>query len=433
MNRERVEAGADYKSLLEGSYMAHEIITAVGIDVSKGKSMVAVRRPGGQIILSPIQVSHTTEELNQLVERLRGIGGDIRIIMEHTGMYWRPIAHTLKEAGFFVSVVNAILIHNFSDNSLRKIKTDKADALKIANYGLTFWAELRNFSDEDEVRQMLKMQCRLYERTQKTSVELRNGLISLLDQTFPGINTILPSHYCSKRGHHKWVDFAKRFWHKDCVKKLSQNAFFNTYQKWCKKEGYRFREFEAEKIYCAAQNAVATFPQNESTKLLIGQAVDCLNAVYESMAVLREEMRRLASQLPEYEVVMAMQGAGDITGPKLIAEIGDVRRFTNKRALVDFAGVDAPPFQSGSFEAKSRHVSKRGSPHLRRTLFQIMSVVLQHGSIDNSVYLFMDKKRSEGKHFYVYMVAGAAKFLRIYYARVKEYLTALESSQEPAA
>lgn len=67
--------------------MAHEIITAVGIDVSKGKSMVAVRRPGGQIILSPIQVSHTTEELNQLVERLRGIGGDIRIIMEHTGMY----------------------------------------------------------------------------------------------------------------------------------------------------------------------------------------------------------------------------------------------------------------------------------------------------------------------------------------------------------
>ena len=413
--------------------MEHEIITAVGIDVSKGKSMVAVRRPGGQIVLPPIQVGHTAGELNQLVERLRGIGGNIRIIMEHTGMYWRPIAYVLKEAGFFVSVVNAILIHNFSDNSLRKVKTDKADALKIANYGLTFWAELRNFSDEDEIRQMLKMQCRLYDRTQKTSVELRNGLISLLDQTFPGINMILPSPYCSKRGHHKWVDFAKRFWHKDCVKKLSQNAFLNTYQKWCKKAGYRFRELEAEKIYSAAQNAVATFPQNESTKILISQAVDCLNAVYESMAVLREEMRRLASLLPEYEVVMAMQGAGDITGPKLIAEIGDVRRFTNKRALVAFAGVDAPPFQSGSFEAKSRHVSKRGSPHLRRTLFQVMSIVLQRSSIDNPVYLFMDKKRSEGKHFYVYMVAGAAKFLRIYYARVKEYLSALESGQAPAA
>lgn len=100
--------------------------------------------------------------------------------------------------------------------------------------------------------------------------------------------------------------------------------------------------------------------------------------------------------------------------------------------LVAFAGVDAPPFQSGNFEAKSRHVSKRGSPHLRRTLFQIMSVVLQHGSVDNAVYLFMNKKRAEGKHFYVYMVAGAAKFLRIYYARVKEYLVASEAGSKAA-
>ena len=191
--------------------MTSEVITAVGIDVSKGKSVVAVRRPGGEVILPPIQVNHTAEDLAHFVECLRKIGGDIRIVMEHIGMYWRPIAHALKEAGFFVSVVNAILIHNFSDNSLRKVKTDKADALKIANYCLTFWADLRNFSDEDETRQMLKMQCRLYERTQKTSVELRNGLISLLDQTFPGINKVLPSPYCSKRGHYKWVDLWSGF------------------------------------------------------------------------------------------------------------------------------------------------------------------------------------------------------------------------------
>lgn len=412
--------------------MMSEVMTAVGIDVSKGKSVVAARRPGGEVILPPIQVNHTAEDLAHLVERLRNIGGDIRIVMEHTGMYWRPISHVLKEAGFFVSVVNAILIHNFSDNSLRKVKTDRADALKIANYCLTFWAELRDFSDEDETRQMLKMQCRLYERTQKTSVELRNGLISLLDQTFPGINKVLPSPYRSKRGHYKWVDFVRSFWHKDCVKKHSLHAFSNSYQRWCKKEGYRFRQAEAEKIYSAAQNAVSTFPANESTKLLIVQAVDCLNAVYESMEVLRGEMQRLASLLPEYEVVMAMYGAGGITGPKLMAEIGDVRRFSSKRALVAFAGVDAPPFQSGKFEARSRHVSKRGSPHLRRTLFQIMSVVLQHGSVDDAVYLFMDKKRAEGKHFYVYMVAGAAKFLRIYYARVKEYLAASEAGKSVA-
>lgn len=117
-------------------------------------------------------------------------------------------------------------------------------------------------------------------------------------------------------------------------------------------------------------------------------------------------------------------GAGTITEPQIIAEIGDVRRFTHKGALVAFAGVDVPPFQSGTFDSKNRHVSKRGSPHLRAALFRVCSVILQCKDERNAVYAFMDRKRAEGKHYYVYMVAGAAKFLRIYYARVKECLAA---------
>ena len=152
-----------------------QVITAVGVDVSKGKSMVAVRRPGGEVVLKPFNVYHTAFDLRMLIETLHGIGGNIRVVMEHTAMYWRPIAHELKKAGFFVSIVNAMLIHDFSDNSIRKIKTDRADALKIANYALTFWADLQDYSLEDETRMMLKTQTRLYERTQGTGVALRNG------------------------------------------------------------------------------------------------------------------------------------------------------------------------------------------------------------------------------------------------------------------
>lgn len=78
-------------------------------------------------------------------------------------MYWRPVALTLKQSGFFVSVVNAMLIHDFSDNTIRMVKTDKADSLKIANYALTFWQELRDHSVEDATQQMFKTQNRLYE------------------------------------------------------------------------------------------------------------------------------------------------------------------------------------------------------------------------------------------------------------------------------
>ena len=401
-------------------------ITAVGIDVSKGKSTVAVRRPGGEIVMMPFTVLHTAEGLAELTNTLRSIGGEIRVVMEHTGMYWRPIALALKEGGFFVSVVNAMLIHDFSDNSIRKVKTDRADSLKIANYALTFWQDLRDYSVEDETRQMLKIQSRLYERTLNSSIALRNGLISLLDQTFPGANKLFDEQR-TKAGHIKWVDFVRRFWHKDCVAASSLSTFADTFQKWCKRTGYHYSLSDAERIHGIARNSVATLTKNDSTKLIITQAVDSLNAVYDTLQILRSEMQHLASMLPEYEVVMAMQGAGPITGPQRMAEIGDVRRFTSKGALVAFAGVDAPPFQSGTFDSKSRHVSKRGSPHLRRVLFTICSVILQHSDPENAVFQFMDRKRAEGKHFYVYTVAGGAKFLRIYYAKVKEYLNTIDS------
>ena len=168
--------------------MEAAVITAVGIDVSKSKSTVAVRRPGGEIVLRPFEVHHTNSDLKKLASTLKKLGGDIRIVMEHTSTYWRPIALTLKEAGFLVSVVNAMLIHDFSDNTIRKLKTDRADALKIANYALTFWDTLPPFNNEEETRLLLKMQSRANERITATATALRNGLIALADQTFPGVN-----------------------------------------------------------------------------------------------------------------------------------------------------------------------------------------------------------------------------------------------------
>lgn len=122
---------------------------------------------------------------------------------------------------------------------------------------------------------------------------------------------------------------------------------------------------------------------------------------------------------------MAMFGVGPALGPQIMAEIGDVRRFHSKKALVAFAGIDAPPYQSGQLDVHSRSISKRGSPSLRRTLFLLMGVYLQNAPADQPVYQFIDKKRSEGKPYKVYMMAASNKFLRIYYATVKAHLDAL--------
>ena len=65
---------------------------------------------------------------------------------------------------------------------------------------------------------------------------------------------------------------------------------------------------------------------------------------------------------------------------------------------------------------------------LRKTLFQVMDVLIKTQPQDDPVYQFIDKKRAQGKPYYVYMTAGANKFLRIYYGQVKEYLSSLPES-----
>ena len=127
-----------------------------GIDVSKGKSMISVLRPFGEVVAKPFSVGHTGSELKELADYLKSLDGETRVVMEHTGRYYEPVARFLHEEGIFVSVVNPKLIKDYGNNTLRKVKTDKADARKIARYGLDNWIELRQQTPMDTIRMQLK-------------------------------------------------------------------------------------------------------------------------------------------------------------------------------------------------------------------------------------------------------------------------------------
>lgn len=401
-------------------------MNCVGIDASKGKSMIAVMRPLGEMVIPPFEVGHTDAELCELSRRLGGLEGETRIVMEATGNYHLPVASFLYDSGFYVSVVNAMLVHGYGNNNLRRVKTDKKDAVKLANYGLDHWLTLPRYIPEDEVRLMLKTTYRQYQQCTKVQTMLKNNLISLLDTAFPDANRLFTSPTRAD-GSEKWVDFISTFWHCECVCGLSEKAFTAKYQKWCKRHGYNFSQDKALDIYASACGHFSVMPKNDTTKILVEQAVSQLQATSAALAALRNEMQSLAASLPEYPIVMGMFGVGPALGPQLMAEIGDVRRFHSKKALVAFAGIDAPPYQSGQMEIRSRSISKRGSAVLRRTLFLVMSAILRCSPADEPVYQFMDRKRTEGKPYRVYMMASANKFLRIYYATVKQYLDSLEA------
>jgi len=400
-------------------------MNAVGIDVSKGKSMVSIMRPFGEIVSEPFEVKHTSSEIKALIALINSVDGESRIVMEHTGRYYEVLAHQLAEANLFVSTVNAKLIKDFDNDSLRKVKSDKADSIKIARYALDKWTGLKQYSLMDEIRNQLKIMNRQFGFYVKQKTAMKNNLIGILDQTYPGANTYFDSP-ARNDGSQKWVDFIDTYWHVDCIRNMSLNAFTEHYKKWCKRKKYNYSQSKAVEIYEKAKEVVPVLPKDEITKLIIKQAISQLNNASATVESLRQLMNETASKLPEYPVVMSMKGVGPSLGPQLMAEIGDVTRFSHKTAITAFAGVDPGVNESGTYAQKSVPTTKRGSSELRRTLFLVMDALIKSMPQDDPVYQFLDKKRLQGKPYYVYMTAGANKFLRIYYGRVKEYLAKLE-------
>ena len=396
------------------------MFNAVGIDVSKGKSTVSVLQPGGVIVSKPFDVEHSASGLKKLSDYVRSLDGDTRAVLECTGRYHEPVLRSLSDAGVFVSAVNPHLIKNFGNNSIRKVKSDPADSKKIARYALDNWADLQEYRAMDNTRAKLKTLNAQLDFFTKQKASAKINLISLLDMTYPGVNELFTSPARSD-GSEKWVDYASSFWHVDCVRKIGLKAFTERYKAFCKREGYNYSELRAKELFEASKELVAVFPREQSYKDLIEMSIRQLRVITESTARIKNEMNELASTLPEYATVMSMCGVGPSLGPQLIAEIGDVSRFTHREAITAYAGVDPGVDQSGKRSLKSNRASKCGSARLRKTLFLIMTILLQTKP-DDPVFHFLDRKRSEGKQYNVYMTAGANKFLRIYYGKVKAEL-----------
>ena len=181
-------------------------------------------------------------------------------------------------------------------------------------------------------------------------------------------------------------------------------------------------ESKARKIYTIACSGIPTLPsRTQSTKKLVMESVRVLKEVNKTLYNILSQMQSIAKTLKEYDTVRAMSGVGDVLAPRLIAEIGDVKRFHSASALIAYAGLDSPPFESGSFVGTRRKISKRGSSLLRKTGYEIMKCLKTvKPTEDSAVYLYMLKKEAEGKPKKVAKIAALNKFLRIYYARVME-------------
>ena len=395
-------------------------MVSVGIDVSKGKSTVCLMKPFGEIVAGPMEIVHVESELRTLVKLIKSINDEVKVVMEATGIYHLPVLTYLKNNGIFTAVINPYQMKQYRVQGLRRVKTDKADSIIIAKYGLDNWDELRDYvSSEDKYRE-LSLLSRQYRHYMKLHVTSLHELTHILDHTMPGIKKEFNSWNWGS-GNDKLSDFVEHYWHYDIIRKKSERQFAESYLKWAKNKGYHRNWNKAAKIYSMAKEGIPTLPADQTTKMLVIQAIEVLRRVDETLNTILARMQEISKALPEYPVVRSMGGVGDVLAPKLIANIGDVRRFHNSKALIAYAGIDAPPYQSGQFTGTNRNISKRGSSAIRKTGYEVMQSLKSHSMpSDAAVYQFILKKEAEGKPKKVAKMAGLNKFLRIYYARVME-------------
>lgn len=155
-------------------------MNAVDINVSKSKNMLCATRLFGEVVIQPFKAGHTERELSHLAKQLKSLDGKTRVVMEATSNYYTRVARTLHEAGIYVTVVHAMLAHDYGNNGLRQAKADKQDAMKLASYAIEHWLTLPQYFPEEDTRLALKTYYRQYQQYSKLKTMLNNNFSSLL-------------------------------------------------------------------------------------------------------------------------------------------------------------------------------------------------------------------------------------------------------------
>lgn len=389
----------------------------VGIDISKGKSTVAILSVEGEIIEEPFEITHNIEGLNLLEEKMKIFPKEnIKIVMEETGTYHLPVLGYLLDKDYFVTTENAFKIKKYLDRGLRKAKTDKKDAYKLAEYACENWYKLNKVRENDEIYDNLKFLSRQYLSTIAVQVKQKVNFSNLCDLLFPGYYQLLDDNTFMLG-----LEIFKKYFHPEIVKNKKENSFIGEVDKLARKLGHKGAGISlATKIYALAQTTISPRPNNQYTQLSATSCVDALIITIKTSNTIITEMDKLARELPEYDVINEIPGCGKKLTSRVIAEIGDIRRFKNAGSIIAYAGLDAPPYQSGQFEATNRHISKRGNKYLRKTGYEIMKSIKGSCKEDNELKAYIIKKENEGKLKKVAKIAGLNKFIRMYYGKVKK-------------
>lgn len=380
----------------------------LGIDIGKNTHVASLINESAKPLFKAFSFSNTTDGANSLIERLSAhinSPSEVEIGMEATGHYWLSIYSFLIEKGFIIHVVNPIQTDGWRKGTeIRKRKTDTIDSVLIAD--LIRYGNFIETSLSDENTMSLRNLSRFRNYLVSSVGDLKRKVICVLDQVFPEYCTVFPDIFgeTSKEllAHFQTVDDFENI-SSEHLERVLENVTFKS-----------FAKSKITQISELASNSFGLKFCRDSFSLQLKLLIKQIKFIETQVSDVENEIKIILDKINS--PITTIPGIADVTAAVILGEIGDISRFSNASKLAAYAGIDASVSQSGEKESINNKMSKRGSPYLRKTLFNAALVAAFHDPVFSAFY---QKKRSEGKHHLTAIGAVSRKMCNTIFAVLK--------------
>ena len=359
----------------------------VGVDVAKRSHEATVIDANGNTIKKAFNFRNDADGFQKLMSALEAVStdpSDFIIGMESTSHYWLALYSNLQRRGYTVHVFNPIQSSALRDMFIRQVKNDARDCFVIAEV-IRFGRYTEGGMPPSDIYELREM-CRARFYIVDMVADLKRKVIALLDQVFPEYETLFTDVFgqtssellrnCATPEEILAID----------TEKLTELIAIPSRK--------RFGRQKAEQIQTLAENSFGILLNYDTMGILIKQHMEHIRF---SELQIKELEGRIAFLFSMFNTqIMTVPGVGPILGATIFSEIGDISRFSSAAKLAAFAGIDPTVTRSGEFTGTRNHMSKRGSPYLRRALWQASTIAVHY---DPALRAFFEKKRSEGKPY----------------------------------
>ena len=404
---------------LEGGRMDDKLEYVMAIDVAKGKSMFYILSIYGEIIMDAIEYEHTLSNFKLIDHKIREerIKSSLTVFMESTSIYHYPVMRYFLEQAYEVIVVNPNLVKK-SSTTFRKTKTDRLDAIKIAE---TYFKE--------EIKSNATKSGSLYDNLMAANrqlLSLEKALTAIKNRYTRTLDICVPEHekfYSSKQNkyNHKFITLFEYLPHSEYIQRTRVDRIANILNmafEW----NYTSRlTKEAIKIKGISKNSYPGVSKHSIEVDNLGQTIHIMKFLMIEHERAKQRMIHLGRETKEFEYINSIPGIGAQSASQLIAELGDLSRFKNYRQINAFCGVEPTIYQSGKAFYNGR-ISKSGNGPARKVLYTTIIAInmsQRRFNPDHPLLLHYDKKKKENKSTKECVISTSTKLIRIIFSLCK--------------